>query len=240
MPRFSSNDMFHNHYLKQAKKKTQVKDRNSKTSVMPSASLQNTTNGSIPKPRSMNQMTRNWPTSKSSCVTSNVVQIADHSRNSSPFSDSKYFVCSTYHTRVFNANHDACITKFLHEVNPRAKIQLNKTTNRNKPVEQKSHTQKPVRQIFTRHIFSPNKSSTVYEKTSHRSCLRWKPTGRIFRTVGLRWIPTGKSFDSCTSKVDCEPHMVPIQISLTLMNANRLMIQAHVHPSLFRRNKLFI
>ncbi|GJW06266.1 hypothetical protein Tco_1568689 [Tanacetum coccineum] len=28
-----------------------------------------------------------------------------------------------------------------------------------------------------------------------------KPTGRIFKSVGLRWIPTGKLFDSCTSKV---------------------------------------
>ncbi|GJZ65236.1 hypothetical protein Tco_0621932 [Tanacetum coccineum] len=59
--------------------------------------------------------------------------------------------------------------------------------------------------IFTRHRFSPNKTSVVYEKTSPRSDLRWKPTGRIFKFVGLRWIPTGKLFDSCTSKVDSEP-----------------------------------
>ncbi|GJR03328.1 hypothetical protein Tco_0526312 [Tanacetum coccineum] len=45
----------------------------------------------------------------------------------------------------------------------------------------------------------------MYEKTSPRSDLRWKPTGRIFEYVGLRWIPTGKLFDSCTSKVDSEP-----------------------------------
>ncbi|GJR54611.1 hypothetical protein Tco_1405132 [Tanacetum coccineum] len=56
-----------------------------------------------------------------------------------------------------------------------------------------------------RHRFSPNKSFAVYEKTSHRSGLRWKPTGRIFKTVGLRWIPTGKLLDSCTGKVDSEP-----------------------------------
>ncbi|GJU18315.1 hypothetical protein Tco_1146281 [Tanacetum coccineum] len=59
--------------------------------------------------------------------------------------------------------------------------------------------------IFTGHRFSPNKTSAVYEKTSPRSDLRWKPTGRIFKSVGLRWIPTGKLFDSCTSKVDSEP-----------------------------------
>ncbi|GJX77237.1 hypothetical protein Tco_0324048 [Tanacetum coccineum] len=58
-----------------------------------------------------------------------------------------------------------------HEVSSRAKIQSHKTRNDNKPVDQKSHTQKPVRQIFTGHKFSPNKSSVVYEKTSHRSCL---------------------------------------------------------------------
>ncbi|GKE73412.1 hypothetical protein Tco_1535453 [Tanacetum coccineum] len=58
--------------------------------------------------------------------------------------------------------------------------------------------------IFTGHKFYPNKTSAVYEKTSPRSDLRWKPTGRIFKSVGLRWIPTGKTFDSCTGKVDNE------------------------------------
>ncbi|GJU62513.1 hypothetical protein Tco_1244348 [Tanacetum coccineum] len=38
-----------------------------------------------------------------------------------------------------------------------------------------------------------------------RSCLRWKPTGKIFKTVGLRWVPTGKIFTSSTTKVDSEP-----------------------------------
>ncbi|GJR48068.1 hypothetical protein Tco_1316171 [Tanacetum coccineum] len=59
--------------------------------------------------------------------------------------------------------------------------------------------------ILTRDRLFPNKTSTVYEKTSSRSDLRWKPTGRIFKTVGLRWIPTGKLFNSCTTKVDSEP-----------------------------------
>ncbi|GJX41557.1 hypothetical protein Tco_0256547 [Tanacetum coccineum] len=68
MPRFSSNDMVKNHYLEEARKKTQERNRNLKSSMMPSSRLQNTANGSKPKPRSPNQMTRNWPTSKSSCV----------------------------------------------------------------------------------------------------------------------------------------------------------------------------
>nr|GEW18321.1 hypothetical protein [Tanacetum cinerariifolium] len=150
--RFSSNDMVHNHYLDEARKKTHERDRSSKTRVMHTASPQTTTKDSKPKLRSNNQTSRSLP-----------------------------------------------------EVNLRAKIQSHKTRNHNKPVDQKSHTQIPGRQIFTGHRFSPTKTSAVYEKTSPRSDLRWKPTGRIFKSVGLRWIPTGKSFDSCTSKVDSEP-----------------------------------
>ncbi|GJY62933.1 hypothetical protein Tco_0464393 [Tanacetum coccineum] len=114
MPRFSSNDMVHNHYLDEARKKTQERDRNSKTSMMPYARFQSTADDSKPKPRSL-------------------------------------------------------------------------------PAD------------LTGHRFSPNKTSAVYEKTSPRSDLRWKSTGRIFKSIGLRWIPTGKLFDSCTSKVDNEP-----------------------------------
>ncbi|GJV66922.1 hypothetical protein Tco_1482431 [Tanacetum coccineum] len=33
----------------------------------------------------------------------------------------------------------------------------------------------------------------------------WKPTGKIFKTVGLRWVPTGKIFTSSITKVDSEP-----------------------------------
>nr|GEV12943.1 hypothetical protein [Tanacetum cinerariifolium] len=54
--------------------------------------------------------------------------------------------------------------------------------------------------------FSPNKTSVVHEKPNTlRSCLRWKPTGRIFKTAGLRWIPTGKMFTDYTTKVDSKP-----------------------------------
>ncbi|GKF05086.1 hypothetical protein Tco_0035754 [Tanacetum coccineum] len=96
MTRYSSNDMVHNHYLDKARKKTQERDRNSKT--------------------------RSLRISKSICVTIMVVPKADHSKSSSSFSDSKHFVCSICHKCVFNANHDACITKLLKEVNSHAKI----------------------------------------------------------------------------------------------------------------------
>nr|GEV75398.1 hypothetical protein [Tanacetum cinerariifolium] len=206
MPRFSSNDMVHNHYLEEAKKKTQESDRNSRPSVMPSARSQSTTNGSKPKPRINNQNSRNWPASKSSCVTTKTVPIAEHPRNSRIFSDLKYFVCSTCQKCVFNANHDSCVTKFLNEVKSRAKVPSNKTTTRNKPVEKICVSKKPERQILKGHRFSIKNTSVVHEKTmTPRSCLRWKPTGKFFKTVGLRCVPTGKIFNSSTTKVDSEP-----------------------------------
>ncbi|GJR30567.1 hypothetical protein Tco_1106799 [Tanacetum coccineum] len=151
--RYSSNDIVHNHYLEEAKKKTH-----------------------------------------------------EHSRIPRNFSDSKHFVCSTCQKCVFNANHDACVIKFLKEVNSRAKVPSNKTTNRNKPVEQIRVATKPKRQIPKGHRFSIKKTTTVHEKTtSPRSCLRWQPTGRILKTVCLRWVPTGKTFASSTTKVESEP-----------------------------------
>nr|GEY44792.1 hypothetical protein [Tanacetum cinerariifolium] len=206
MPRFSSNDMVHNHYLEEAKKKTQKRDRNSRPSVMPSAKSQDTANGSKPKPRSNTQTSRNWPASKNSFVMIKTVPKAEHPRNSRNFFDSKHFVCSICQKCVFNANHDSCVTKFLKEVNSRAKLPSNKTTNRNKPAEQTSFAKKPKRQIPKRHRFLIKKTSVVHKKTmTPRSCLRWKPTGKIFKTVGLRWVPTGKIFTSSTTKVDSEP-----------------------------------
>ncbi|GJR05981.1 hypothetical protein Tco_0528965 [Tanacetum coccineum] len=94
LSRYSSNDIVHNHYLEEAKKKAQ-----------------------------------------------------EHSRNPRIFSDSKHFVCSTCQKCVFNANHDSCVIKFLKEVNSRAKVPSNKTTTRNKPVEQTRFAKKPERQI---------------------------------------------------------------------------------------------
>nr|GEY53336.1 retrovirus-related Pol polyprotein from transposon TNT 1-94 [Tanacetum cinerariifolium] len=214
MPRFSSNDMVHIHYLDEAKKKTQERDRNSKPSLMTPARFQSTPADSKPKPRSTNHSSRSLPMSKSSYVTMPAIPKADHSKSPNSFSNHTRFFCFTCNKCVFNAYHDACITKLLKEVNSHAKIQSHKTRDRNKPVYQKSHTQIPGRQIFTEHKFYPNKTSTVYEKISPRSNLRWKPTGRIFKSVGLRWLPTGKLFESCTSKVESEPtHGSNIDIS---------------------------
>ncbi|GJS04135.1 hypothetical protein Tco_0320643 [Tanacetum coccineum] len=152
---------------------------------MPSAKSQSTANGSKPKPRSNTQTSRNWPASKNSFVTTKTVPIAEHSRNSRNFSDTKHFVCSTCQKCVFNANHDHCVTKFLNEVNSRAKVTSNKTTNRNKTVEQTSFAKKPERQITKGHRFSIKKTFVVHEKNNDYSLILGGTEGKIFMTVGL-------------------------------------------------------
>ncbi|GJZ75500.1 putative reverse transcriptase domain-containing protein [Tanacetum coccineum] len=200
---YGSNDMAHTYFLEEDRKKIEERNMIPIHRDLASARTHRTPNACIPNPRNISRCLH---VSKSSCVPSNVVPLVDHSRNSSFFSDSKHFVCSTCQKCVFNENHDDCITKFLKEVNSRAMVKSHKTRNNNKPVEPKSHTQKPGRQIVIGQMFSLNKSSAMHEKPhTPRSCLRWKPTGRIFKTVGLRWIPTGKMFTDSTTNVDSEP-----------------------------------
>ncbi|GJT70883.1 retrovirus-related pol polyprotein from transposon TNT 1-94 [Tanacetum coccineum] len=199
---YGSNDMVHAYFLEDARKMTQDKTRIPNHRDMASTRAHCTPNACTPKPRNIY---RSSPVSKCSGGMSNGVPLVDHSRNSSFFLDSKQFVCSICHKYIFNTNHDDCITKILNKVNSRAKVQSLKIRNNN-PVEPKNHTHKPGRQNGIGQRFSLNKSSAVHEKPhTPRSCLRWKPTGRIFKTVSLRWIPTGKMFTDSTTKVDSEP-----------------------------------
>ncbi|GJU17503.1 hypothetical protein Tco_1145469 [Tanacetum coccineum] len=199
---YGSNDMVHAYFLEDARKMTQDKTRIPSHKDMASTRAHCTPNACTPKPRNIY---RSSPVSKCSGGMSNGEPLVDHSRNSSFFLDSKQFVCSICHKYIFNTNHDDCITKILNKVNSRAKVQSPKIRNNN-PVEPKNHTHKPGRQNGIGQRFSLNKSSAVHEKPhTPRSCLRWKPTGRIFKTVSLRWIPTGKVFIDSTTKVDSEP-----------------------------------
>ncbi|GJY61431.1 hypothetical protein Tco_0462088, partial [Tanacetum coccineum] len=70
---YGSSDIAHNHFLEEAKKKTQNRNWNLKPREMPSARTHHTPNACTPKPRSNNQTFRNWPASESSNVKLNVV-----------------------------------------------------------------------------------------------------------------------------------------------------------------------
>ncbi|GKD43677.1 hypothetical protein Tco_1268322 [Tanacetum coccineum] len=172
---YGSNDMAHNYYLEEAKKKTQDKNKNLKPREMPSARTHHTPNACTPKPRSYNQ-TSNWLASKSSEETLKAVQKVDHSRNHSSFLDSNTLVQSP---KTRNSNKP--VEPKIHTQKPSRQIVTGHrfSPNKSSVVHEKTNTP--------------------------RSCLRWIPTGRIFNTIGLRWVPTGKTFTSSSTKVDCKP-----------------------------------
>lgn len=72
--------------------------------------------------KNTHEKSRSLPVSKSNYISIKAIPVADHSKNSRSFSESKHSICSTFQKCVFNANHDDCITIFLKEVNARAKL----------------------------------------------------------------------------------------------------------------------
>ncbi|GJU06436.1 hypothetical protein Tco_1122866 [Tanacetum coccineum] len=165
-----SNDMVHNYYLEEGKKKAQLqKDKalDSKPSVITLVRIPYTTNGSKPKSRNSYKQPRNWPPSMSSRVSNKVVNIAEPPRKSKPFLNSKRLSMS-----YMQKKKDA---------------QSHKITKRYIPVEKKSNSKNLGRQIPIGQRFSPKKSLAVYLKTTPPiSGLTWKPTDRLFTNVGLR------------------------------------------------------
>ncbi|GKC05306.1 hypothetical protein Tco_0996916 [Tanacetum coccineum] len=105
-------------------------------------------------------------------------------------------------------NQDSPEFREFFEINQlKAQLQAkNSTINNLKKKIKNVHEKSNEAKIFKGYRISSNKSSAVHEKpNTPRSCLRWKPTGRIFKIAGLRWIPTGKMFTDSTTKVDSEP-----------------------------------
>ncbi|GJW02348.1 hypothetical protein Tco_1561204 [Tanacetum coccineum] len=140
-------------------------------------------------------------------------------------------VCVECGKCVFNSNHDACVSKYLNDVNartkkpkvvpisaskPKRKMNKSVATPHKKTVASDTTIQKP-KSYFKELYENTNKAWKWWiekkcpleykwtQTTPSRPSLKWKPTGRIFSNVRLRWVPTGKLFNSCTGKVDSEP-----------------------------------
>ncbi|GJS93642.1 hypothetical protein Tco_0800610 [Tanacetum coccineum] len=140
-------------------------------------------------------------------------------------------VCAECGKCVFNSNHDACVSRYLNNVNartkkpnvvpigdskPKRKANKSVATTHKKTVASDTTIQKP-KSYFKELYENTNKAWKWWiekkcpseykwtQTTPSRPSLKWKPTGRIFSNVHFRWIPTGKLFNSCTGKVESEP-----------------------------------
>ncbi|GJT97244.1 hypothetical protein Tco_1092762 [Tanacetum coccineum] len=126
------------------------------------------------------------------------ITLLEFSRQPLKSSDSRTLnvnvICAECGKCVFNSNHDACVSKYLNDVNARTK----------KPKVMLISASKPKRKMNKRMEWLIEKKCPSEYKwtqtTPSRPSLKWKPTGRIFSNVRLRWVPTGKLFNSCTGK----------------------------------------
>ncbi|GJY01104.1 retrovirus-related pol polyprotein from transposon TNT 1-94 [Tanacetum coccineum] len=112
-------------------------------------------------------------------------------------------VCVECEKYVFNSNHDACVSKYLNDVNAR--------TKKPKVVPISACKQKGK---MNKSVATPHKKTVASDTTIQKPKSYFKElygiqirhgNGRIFSNVRLRWVPTGKLFNSCTGKVDSEP-----------------------------------
>ncbi|GJZ07414.1 hypothetical protein Tco_0541207, partial [Tanacetum coccineum] len=175
---YSSNDMAHNHYLEEDRKKIQERNRNSKPSVMHTTSLQNTTNGSKPNPRSNNQISRSLHVSKSSCGMSN--EVNSRAKVQSP------------KTR----NNNKPFEPKSHTQKPGRQIAIEQrfSLNKSSVVYEKPNTPRScLRWISTGRIFK-------------LAGIRWIPTGKMF-TDNITKVdskPPNGSNDDITNPYECD------------------------------------
>ncbi|GJT12183.1 retrovirus-related pol polyprotein from transposon TNT 1-94 [Tanacetum coccineum] len=204
---YGSNDMAHNYYLEEAKKKTQDKNRNLKPRKMPYAKTHKTPNACTPKPKSNNQTSRNWHASKSYEEMLKAMQKADHSRNPKVNSRAKIQPNKT-------RNSNKPVDPTSHTQKPGRKIVTRHSFSLNKSsvVHEKTNTPRSyLRWIPTGRIFNT-------------AGLKWVPTGKTFTSSTTKVdceLPNGSN-DYITNPYKCDQTLN--------VSAGTLNLSADQHP----------
>ncbi|GJV04179.1 hypothetical protein Tco_1337748 [Tanacetum coccineum] len=166
-----------------------------------------------------------------SSISKKTKSVTAYNDNSNSRTSNVNVVCAECGKCVFNSNHDACVSRYLNDVNartkkpkvvpisaskPKRKANKSVATPHKKTVASDTTIQKP-KSYFKELYENTNKAWKWWiekkcpseykwtQTTPSRPSLKWKPTGRIFSNVRLRWIPTGKLLNSCMGKVESEP-----------------------------------
>ncbi|GJW55357.1 hypothetical protein Tco_0099442 [Tanacetum coccineum] len=166
-----SNDMVHNYYLEEAKKKAQLqKDKalNTKPSVQQSARLPNTAN--------------------------------EPPRNQNTFLKSKDLACPTCKKCIYSANHDECILKYLSKIPIGQRFSPNKSYNvylKTTP-PRSGLTWKPTGRIFTQVVLKwiPIRKSVETRYNTNNSAL---PLGKETHNPKTVICANSSSLSACTS-----------------------------------------
>ncbi|GKA38177.1 hypothetical protein Tco_0730728, partial [Tanacetum coccineum] len=103
-------------------------------------------------------------------------------------------VCVECGKCVFNSHHNACVSKYLNDVNARTK----------KPKVVPISASKPKRKM-NKSVATPHKKTVTSDTTIQKPKSYFKELYENTNKAWKWWIPTGKLLNSCTGKVESEP-----------------------------------
>ncbi|GJW92826.1 retrovirus-related pol polyprotein from transposon TNT 1-94 [Tanacetum coccineum] len=206
--------------------------RNTNPRVSTSTGVAHRTNVSRPQPRSNQMKDKVLP--NTSQVKFKKTEVEDHPRISRISNQTKSVtacndslnsrtsnvnvVCATCGKYVFNLNHDACVSKFLNDVNARTK----------KPNVVPISTRKPKSQA-NKSVATPHKKTVASESTTHKSKsyyrMLYEKTSKAWKwrieqqcLSGYKWVPKTKM--KWVPKVRNEN--VQKRVSFAIDNASRI------------------
>nr|GEV59237.1 hypothetical protein [Tanacetum cinerariifolium] len=176
MPRFSSNEMVHNHYLEEAKKKTQERGRNLRPSVMPSAKSQSTVG------------LRRVPTEK--IFTSSTTKVDSEPINGSNKDITNQYECE----QTLDVSADTSFNPTKEGFRVCSELGIHDHSN------EPSSSNLVLKVVPSAYTTAPSKQELDLLFGPFVM-----PSAKSQSTVGLRRVPTEKIFTSSTTKVDSEP-----------------------------------
>ncbi|GJT08094.1 hypothetical protein Tco_0842556 [Tanacetum coccineum] len=206
--------------------------RNTNPRVSTSTGVAHRTNVSRPQPRS-NQM-KDKVVPNTSHVKFKKTEVEEHPRISSISNQTKSVtacndslnsrtsnvnaVCATCGKCVFNSNHDACVTKFLNDVNARTKKPKVVPISTRKPKSQANKSVATYRKKTVASESTITKSKSYYRMLYEKTNKEWKWWIAQQCPSGYKWVPKTKM--KWVPKVRNES--VPKRVSFAIDNVSRI------------------
>ncbi|GJW58214.1 retrovirus-related pol polyprotein from transposon TNT 1-94, partial [Tanacetum coccineum] len=206
--------------------------RNTNPSVSTSIGVAHRTNVSRPQPRS-NQM-KDKVVPNTSQVKFKKTEVKDHPRISSISNQTKSItachdslnsitlnvnvVCATCGKCMFNSNHDACVSKYLNDVNARTKKPKVVPISTRKPKSQANKSIATYRKKIVASESTTTNSKSYYRMLYEKTSKAWKWWIAQHCPSGYKWVPKTKM--KWVPKVRNET--VKKRVSFAIDNASRI------------------
>ncbi|GKE32441.1 hypothetical protein Tco_1451763, partial [Tanacetum coccineum] len=101
-------------------------------------------------------------------------------------------VCATYGKCVFNSNHDACVSKYLNDVNARTKKPKVVPISTRKPKSQANKSVATYRKKIVALESTITNSKSYYRMLHEKTSKAWKWWIEQQFPTGYKWVPNAK------------------------------------------------